>query len=500
MFSSGKYRPPTRSMPWYPGGSHLYRDSGRIEPPGEYCDLSASYFKLLAMPHYRHNGLLLTFVFLIITGTTHTAAADSPNFIVILSDDQSWVGTSTAMIPGRPDTRSDYYQTPSIDRLVQQGMLFTHGYSPAPFCCPTRRSLQIGQTPARHIYLKDQENWTTIYRQQLNIPRLLKTTNPRYQVAHFGKWDHRFDDVSPADMGYDVSDGVTTNGTGSGKGTGGPAAQQDPKLIFGITDRACKFMEQQVQDENPFYLQVSHYAVHLDIFYRDQTLAQVKQRKAGRKHNMPQFAAMTADLDTGIGLLMKKVKSLGLLDNTYIFFLSDNGGRNTLPKSPPRRAHRNYPLRDGKGSMYEGGLRVPFVVSGPGIEPGSVSHVPVTGLDIMPTLATLAGYPDPLPGNVDGGSIVNVLRQDGKGTVPRQYPFLIFHQAVSRDAETSLRLGHYKLVKQWHREKLELFDLSTDLGEEKDLSAKLPEKTDELHRLMTRFLEEVNAETRRTGK
>ncbi|MCP4813757.1 MAG: sulfatase-like hydrolase/transferase, partial [Planctomycetaceae bacterium] len=215
---------------------------------------------------------------------------------------------------------------------------------------------------------------------------------------------------------------VTGNGTGSGKGTGGPAAKDDPKLIFGITDRACQFMEKQSQAGNPFYLQVSHYAVHLDIFYRAQTLDQVEQRQAGRKHNMPQFAAMTADLDTGIGLLMKKVKSLGLLDNTYIFFLSDNGGRNTLRKSPREKVPRNAPLRDGKGSVYEGGVRVPFVVLGPDIKAGSVSHVPVTGLDIMPTLAALAGYRQPMPPNVDGGSIVNVLRQEGEGTVKRLNP------------------------------------------------------------------------------
>ncbi|MCP4816184.1 MAG: sulfatase-like hydrolase/transferase, partial [Planctomycetaceae bacterium] len=207
-----------------------------------------------------------------------------------------------------------------------------------------------------------------------------------------------------------------------------------------------------------------------------------------------------ADLDTGIGLLIKKVKSLGLLDNTYIFFLSDNGGRNTLPKSPRQKVPRNAPLRDGKGSVYEGGVRVPFVVLGPDIKAGSVSHVPVTGLDIMPTLATLAGYAQPLPPNVDGGSIVNVLRQEGEGTVKRLNPYFIFHQAVSRDAETSLRLGNYKLVKTWRKKRLELFDLARDLGERNDLSLEMPEKTAELHRLMTGFLEEVAAETRRTEK
>ena len=118
--------------------------------------------------------LLLFCVPLLAAGTgVGIGAAEKPlppNFIVILSDDQSWVGTSLPMIPGRPDTASDYHRTPCIERLAAQGMRFTDGYSPAPFCCPTRRSLQVGQTPARHEYQQDRANWPQVYRQQLNIP------------------------------------------------------------------------------------------------------------------------------------------------------------------------------------------------------------------------------------------------------------------------------------------------------------------------------------------
>ncbi|QXD26190.1 sulfatase-like hydrolase/transferase [Opitutia bacterium ISCC 51] len=430
--------------------------------------------------------------------TIHSVA-ESPNFVVILTDDQSWVGSSLEIIPGDEHTKSDYYRTPHIERLASTGIRFTQGYSPAPFCCPTRRSILIGQTPARHIYQKDQRNWTVNYRKQLSIPQMLKSANPDYRAAHFGKWDFRFDDVTPEEMGYDISDGVTTNGTGGGKGSGGPSPQEDPKLIWGITERASEFMETQSQAGHPFYLQVSHYAVHLDIFYREQTLKKTSNWRKGQKHSMPEFAAMTSDVDTGIGLLIDKIDSLGLTDSTYIFFLSDNGGRNGIPGQDDPEVHRNDPLREGKGTVYEGGVRVPFIISGPGVDKNAISDVVVTGLDILPTLAELAGYKKALPKALDGGSLSPMIHNGGRGKVQRNNPFFIFHQAVARDAETSLILGDYKLVKTWDRDRLELFDISKDIGESKDLSKKNPKKAEELHRHMVNFLKEVGAETRKVG-
>lgn len=425
-----------------------------------------------------------------------SAAADAPSFFVILSDDQSWAGSSVPMLPGDPRSRSDYFQTPGLERLAHSGMLFTNGYAPAPFCCPTRRSLQVGQTPARHVYQVDQRSWAERYRRQLNIPRVLKAADSRYRTAHFGKWDHRFDRPSPEDMGYDLSDGDTGNGTGGGKGSGGPAAVSDPKLIDHLTRRASEFLAEQAASGSPFYLQVSHYAVHLDIYYRGGTLDRVRLWPAGRKHYLPEFAAMTADMDASIGLLLDRLADLGLAESTYVFFLSDNGGRATLPGAGTPPVPRNAPLRGAKGTMYEGGIRVPFVVAGPGIEPGSVSHVPVTGLDILPTVADLAGYPASLPGQVDGGSLRPVLR--GGGTVERSRDFLIFHQAVGRKAQTALRLGDWKLVKTWADSLVELFHLGDDLGETENLAGRFPERAGELRRRMAHFLREAGAETRRT--
>lgn len=425
-------------------------------------------------------------------------ATNKPNFIVILTDDQSWVGSSLQIIPDDPRTRSDYFKTPHIERMAAMGMRFTQGYSPAASCCPTRRSIQTGQTPARHEYQKDRGNWTTTYNAQLNIPRMLKAANPAYQTAHFGKWDHRYDQISPYEQGYDFSDGYTGNFTGGAKNTGGPMATKDPKRINTITDQALHFMERNHARNLPFYLQVSHYAVHLDIFYNQTTLNEMRAAERGRKHNMPEFAAMTRDMDSGIGRILDKLIELDLLESTYLIYLSDNGGRNTVPKAPDMIEQRNAPLRDGKHSFYEGGIRVPFIALGPAIEPGSVSDVPVSGVDLLPTFADLAGYPHKLPSNIDGGSLDSVFANGETGKVVRPNPFLVFHQAVDRSAASAIRLGDYKLVKTWKSDKLELFDLSKDISEANDLSRRMSSKTQELHRKLTDYLAEVGAETRRT--
>ena len=422
-------------------------------------------------------------------------AADKPNFVVILTDDQSWVGSSLQIIPDDPRTRSDYFRTPNIERLAQLGMRFTQGYSPAASCCPTRRAIQTGQVPARHEYNADREGWTETYRQQLNIPRMLKAADAGYVTAHFGKWDHRYDAISPEEQGYDFSDGYTGNANGGSKGTGGPAATPDPKLIDTITDEALHFITRNQANDRPFYLQLSHYAVHLDIFYNAATLEDVQQNSApGRKHNMPEFAAMTEDMDAGIGRILDKLIELRLLESTYVIFMSDNGGRTTIPKAPPSEMDRNAPLRGGKHSFYEGGIRVPFIALGPGVKPNSVCTIPVTGVDLLPTFADLAGYPNPLPESIDGGSIRQLLHNAGQGQVKRARPFLVFHQAVDRKPISAIRLGDYKLVKTWDRNQLELFDLSRDISEVNDLSDQMSDRTEELHTLLTGFLDEIDAD------
>ncbi len=323
---------------------------------------------------------------------------------------------------------------------------------------------------------------------------MLKEANKDYVTAHFGKWDHRYDEITPQQQGYDFSDGYTGNGTGGHKGSGGPVATPDPKRIDSITDKALHFIERNHYQKKPFYLQISHYAVHLDIFYNEQTLSAFQDRSPGKKHTMPEFAAMTSDMDAGIGRILDKIESLEMLKNTWLIFMSDNGGRNDLPKAPAATEHLNAPLRDGKHSFYEGGIRVPFFVVGPGVKPNSVSAVPVSGVDILPTLADLAGYRQSMPQNIDGGSFRQVTENKGAGFVQRGHPFLIFHQGVDRKVTSAIRSENFKLVKMWEENRLELFDLDQDISEERDLSGDMTEKTEELHAVLLDYLATVNAD------
>ena len=425
------------------------------------------------------------------------AKEGTPNFVVILSDDQSWVGSSVLMDPANLETRSDYLRTPQMERMSRMGMRFTQGYAPAPYCCPTRRSLVVGQTPARHVYQKDQPGWVKGFRESLSLPRMLKLADPGYRTAHFGKWDSRFDNVSPEQMGYDISDGLTGNATGGGKGDSDAGPSDDPKLVDSLTKRAGSFIEKHAKSGEPFFVQVSHYAVHLDIFYRKSTLSRTRQWETGRRHTLPEFAAMTSDVDQALGHLLDHIESLDLLDNTYIFFMSDNGGRLTMPGQKRGKLPRNYPLYEGKGSMYEGGLRVPFMVLGPGIQAGGICRVPVTGLDLLPTIAELAGFDGALPETLDGGSMVSLLRAGGRGAVKRRQPFLIFHQAGARVAQSALRQGDYKIVKHWAEGRVELFNLAEDLSEQENLADENPKRCEEMERSLDLFLETVGALTQR---
>jgi arylsulfatase A-like enzyme len=432
--------------------------------------------------------------------------AKRPNFIFLLSDDQGWVQTSTQMDPDDPKTRSDYFKTPNIDRFFQSGMLFARGYSPGTYCMPTRRSIQVSRSPLWHAFNgQPVPQWTAAYKELPSIPHVLKAADPDYRAAHFGKWDLRYDDPDPSELGYDASDGPTGNGEGNvgaqvdgklDKFTARPA--EDPKNIFDLTKRGAEFMEEQVAAGRPFYLQLSHYALHLSVFYRQETYDEVQEWPTGEKHYIPSFAAMLKDMDEGFGQLFDKVKALGIEDHTYIIYMADNGGRPTLNLSDGRsRERRNEPLSEGKHAIYEGGIRVPFGIAGPGIEPGSFTRTAVSGVDILPTLADLAGAEIPL-GDIDGGSMKSLVYQLSD-EVDRPYPFLVFHDKsanpksseVNGDSESALMQGDYKLVKTWKNgaaHTTELYDLSKDPGEANDLAEQMPERAAKLSAMLDDYI------------
>ncbi|MCP4639536.1 MAG: sulfatase [bacterium] len=455
---------------------------------------------------------------LLLASTKANSAVESPNFVFILADDQGWTGTSASMDSVRDDARSDYFRTPNMERLAREAVRFTQGYSPAGLCCPTRRSIQFGQTPMRQ---GDDDAFAARYptdTKRLTIPRALKAADPRYLAAHFGKWDLRTD-LAPERLGYDESDGNTRNGVGS-EGTSFNKVDKwkrfgvmdDPKRIFSITERGVDFMRRAKDGGHPFYLQLSHYAVHMDMQTRRGSLEASEARPRGKHHRIPAFAGMTEDLDAGIGLVLDELDALGIADNTYVFFMADNGAVPWIP--PEKRKHlsnplevedasRNHPLRAGKWTLFEGGIRVPFMVRGPGIEAGGFRKTPVVGWDLLPTIARLAGYRESLPDDLDGVDIGSLLKGDDDSAV-RTGP-LLFHRYTLDYAHSAIREGDYKLIQFWrnpqgkglrlplprHVERTQLYDLSCDLGETRNLAAEMPEKTEALRSKLMACLREA---------
>jgi arylsulfatase A-like enzyme len=356
-------------------------------------------------------------------------------------------------------------------------------------------------TPARQrgTEFKSEFDWGG----RLTLPHALRRADPSYRAAHFGKFGSDMG-ADPEEVGFDESDDWTSNRTGGMPTTmeerSRTLVKDDPKLVSTITDRAVGFIERQI-GSHPFYVQISHYATHLQVQTRQESLERFESKGAPDRAVTPAFAGMLYDLDESIGQLLDALDRLGINDSTYVIFMADNGGRGTIPDASDALSAPNRPLNGAKHTLYEGGIRVPFLVAGPGVEPNSVSDVPVTGYDLLPTLYDLAGGRESLPPEVDGGSFREVLGNPAAGWVERGFDGLVFHRPRHpRGAPSSaIRVGDYKLLVKYASPRQasarELFDLSRDLGERNDLSAKMPEKAAELEQMLLGYLQAAGAET-----
>ncbi|MFT4835111.1 MAG: arylsulfatase A [Psychromonas sp.] len=432
----------------------------------------------------------------------------SPNFIFIFADDLGWSSLSSKIDNNVPSSKNNYHETPNLDKLAANGMSFTNGYAPAAICSPSRRSIQFGQTVMRQGAVRFADSHSMEQQQLTTIPSVLKSINPEYKTAHYGKWDMRTT-ISPEDLGYDESDGQMRNGNGDvflnkkNKWTK-LFIKHDPKRIDSITKRAANFIKRKARADQPFYLQLSHYATHVDIQANPETFDKFKKKKHSGTDINAGFAAMLFDMDESIKFLYEKLEEEGIADNTYIIFVTDNGGATSLPPEKDKMAHPskykntsiNYPLRGGKWVLYEGGIRVPFIISGPGIKAGTQSDVPVVGYDLLPTIADLAGGDvAKLPNNVDGGSFEQVLKT-GQGQVERNEDFLVFHRFSRKYPHSVLRQGDWKLVKGWTNisDLVELYNLKDDLGERHNLAKSNPGKTKELLNKLMTYAAKIDAE------
>ena len=420
-----------------------------------------------------------------------------PNVILVLADDQGWNGTSLAMDQANPLSKSDSHTTPHLEALAARGMRFSQARAAAPVCAPSRYSIQFGKSPARLSLIRVGMNTDHIpHEEWMSIPRAIKAVDSTYVAAHFGKWGMG---ATPNALGYDLSDGPTRNMDGgfvNNPTQWNTALSEDPKKIFSLTQKGMAFMDSCHQVGAPFFLQLSHYAVHSNIETREDTWEEVKTRPMGERHAHLGMASMTEDLDDGLGMLMDHLKALGLEDNTYVIYMADNGGVPNIPGGKKYAQSLNHPLQRGKWDAMEGGLRVPMVIAGPGIGPNTQSDVPVWGCDLLPTICEFAGGTKVGFDNVDGGSMAQVLLSEG--SVDRPMEGMVFHVpyqnkiALNR-AHSALVQGDHKLIRFHDDGSTLLFEVASDLGETVNLSEIEVDRRVTMDSVLMQYLDAVDA-------
>ena len=458
--------------------------------------LSAMYLFLVILPAVSH-------------------ASDPPNFVIFYVDDLGWADTSVRMMDKEPLSASDFYQTPALEQLAKQGMRFSNGYAPTPTCTASRISIQFGQTPAR---LQNRNVFDVLAKKQrpqgwdheISMAAVLKAAQKNYITAHFGKGMsvRRMDDA-----GYDVTDEYDRGANGNAHGSyiditrKIPIPDNNPKRIGDLTQRSVQFVREHA-GKRPFFLMVSHYAVHIPHQASPRAIERCRLRwvAAGNPESTPsdkqykqhftewQYAAMIEETDASLGAILDALKESQELDNTYVIFTSDNGGGHGRRDEAGNRF--NGPLQEGKRSTFEGGLRVPFIVSGPEIQPGSQCDVAVVQWDLLPTLHDLSGSQSPLPVGVDGGSLRNLFERGNAGDVRRNAPGLVYHYTCHFHPPISvIRIGDYKLMRHLNTGELKLFNVATDYAEQHDLAQQLPDKAKELNQTLNQYVGYVDGGT-----
>lgn len=446
-----------------------------------------------------------------------------PNFIFILIDD---MGARDLSCYG-----SSFYETPNIDRLAREGMLFTDAYAAAPVCSPTRASILTGKYPANvgvtnwiggHTRGKliDAPYIDHLPLEEKSLAAALK--EGRYHTWHVGKWHLGEREYYPDRHGFDVNIGGCSwgsphNGYFSPWGIETlPDGPEGEELTDRLTDEAIALIKGC--DDQPFFLNLWYYAVHTPIqgkpelvqYYEDKAkrmgLDQIEPFEVGeyfpcehKKHlrvtrrviqSDPAYAALIHNLDENIGRLMKALEETGKLENTVVIFTSDNGGLSTAEGSPTC----NSPFSEGKGWMYEGGTREPLIVKWPGVTtPGSRYSVPVTSPDFYPTILEIAGLPLLPQQHTDGVSFASLLR--GEQSLVRDAIFWHYPHYGNQGGTpaSSIRMGDFKLIEFFEDGHLELYNLKDDVSEKHNLVAELPELAAKMQQRLSEWRTSIGA-------
>ncbi len=435
------------------------------------------------------------------------AASQRPNIVFILADDLGYTDVGCF--------GSKYYETPNIDRMAASGIRFTSGYTCGPNCAPTRAALLSGQYgPRTGVYtvgsierfdwrsrpLRPVDNVTQLPLDKITLAQSLKKAG--YATAMFGKW-HLGDGGPhhPSQRGFDEA--IVSAGVHFDFVTQPPV--EYPKgayLADFLTDKAVDFIRRH--KEGPFFLYLPHYAVHKPLQAKDNLIAKFKPKSPVGGHNNPTYAAMIASVDESVGRILALLDELKLADNTLVIFSSDNGGVGGYVREGIKTAGDvtdNTPLRGGKGMLYEGGIRVPYVFRWPGhIPPGTVCDQPVNSVDLYPTLLEVVGAQRPPNYTLDGISYLKLLTSGGQATLDRDAIFWHFPGYLGAGAGSwrttpagAIRSGDWKLQEFFEDGRIELYNLRDDLGQTNNLAAKLPGKANELHARLTAWRQTVKA-------
>ncbi len=438
-----------------------------------------------------------------------------PNIVLLLIDDWAWNGSPVPMDDQMANSKMPVLQMPVLERLAHEGMKFRNAYSGAPQCSPSRVCIQTGQSAARTgftVYLGSPKDPyydtrrqyqklplvpnvsdTSIDHDAVTIPEALKPLG--YVSAHFGKWHMGGD---PGEEGYVAHDGNTNNNPGNQQ------IETDPKLMFSITERSLQFMQEQAKAGTPFYLQVSHYAMHegreclpatrrkyqkhpeLQAYYK-----RVKKtaETINRRQDPATWLGMGEDLDGRIGAVLDEIKTLGIEDNTYVVVVSDNGYRH---KFYPRLSQ---PLHGHKWWVWQGGIRVPMVVIGPDVKASAVFGENVVHYDLLPTFVEWAGGDPASLTDIDGVSLAGFMRGEQPVDTFRNR-YLYFHYPHYRTTmpHSAIVSGRRKVLHFYERSNVPmLFDLDADEGEVENLATKYPEDHQRLFNAMMHYFDQVGA-------
>ena len=439
-----------------------------------------------------------------------------PNVIFFLIDDLGWTDVAC--------NGSEFYETPNVDALAKQGMRFTDAYAACTVCSPTRAACMSGKYPAR-LHLTDWiaghnrknaklliPDWKMyLPLEEVLISEVLKADG--YTTATIGKWHLGNEEYYPENQGFDLNVGGDRWGAPAnyfwpyarmknGKPVGRRIALEGGKkgeyLTDRLTDEAIKFINES--KDKPFFLYFPHYAVHTPIQAKKELIEYYEKKLAAKGNKGGQrcatYAAMVHSMDESVGRVMKELQRLGIADNTIIFFTGDNGGlivRNGPGGNP---ITCNAPIRAGKGSAYEGGVRVPLIVRWPGVaKPGSISAEPVITNDYYSTIVEMTGAePDPRH-KTDGESLVPVLKQEkdrlARDAIYWHYPHYHPGGATPYGA---IRERDWKLIEFYEDNHVELYNLKDDIGETKDLAKEKPELAERLKEKLHAWRKEVDAQ------